>query len=46
MTRRIAIMAPPERQPHLLAALAREPGTTMRCSFTEAARRRRGRARR
>ena len=26
---------PPERRPHLLAALAREPGTTMRCSFTE-----------
>ena len=28
-------MVPPERRPHLLAALAREPGTTMRCSFTE-----------
>jgi D-glycero-alpha-D-manno-heptose-7-phosphate kinase len=28
-------MAPPERRPHLLQTLSREPGTTMRCSFTE-----------
>jgi D-glycero-alpha-D-manno-heptose-7-phosphate kinase len=28
-------MVPPERRPRLLAALAREPGVTMRCSFTE-----------
>jgi hypothetical protein len=27
MTRRIAIMALPERRPHLLAALAQESGT-------------------
>ena len=28
-------MVPPERRPHLLAVLAREPGITMRCGFTE-----------
>jgi D-glycero-alpha-D-manno-heptose-7-phosphate kinase len=25
----------PERRPHLLKTLAREPGATLRCSFTE-----------
>ena len=28
-------MVPPERRPRLLQALAREPGLTMRCCFTE-----------
>jgi D-glycero-alpha-D-manno-heptose-7-phosphate kinase len=28
-------VVPPERRPHLLETLAREPGTTMRCCFTE-----------
>ena len=28
-------MVPPERRPRLLKALAREPGLTMRCCFTE-----------
>jgi D-glycero-alpha-D-manno-heptose-7-phosphate kinase len=28
-------MVAPERQPYLLQTLSREPGTTMRCSFTE-----------
>lgn len=28
-------MVPPERRPHLLAVLGREPGVTMRCGFTE-----------
>jgi D-glycero-alpha-D-manno-heptose-7-phosphate kinase len=28
-------MVPPERRPRVLAALASEPGTTMRCGFTE-----------
>ncbi len=28
-------MVPPERRPHLMAVLAREPGSPMRCSFTE-----------
>ncbi len=28
-------MVPPERRPHLLQVLGREPGVTMRCSFTE-----------
>jgi D-glycero-alpha-D-manno-heptose-7-phosphate kinase len=28
-------MVTPERRPHLLRALSREPGTTMRCGFTE-----------
>jgi D-glycero-alpha-D-manno-heptose-7-phosphate kinase len=31
----LLFMVPPERRPHLLRALAREPGTTMRCGFTE-----------
>jgi D-glycero-alpha-D-manno-heptose-7-phosphate kinase len=29
-------MVAPERRPHLLQVLAREPGITMRCGFTEA----------
>ena len=28
-------MVPPEHRPRVLAALASEPGTTMRCGFTE-----------